>query len=505
MQNITEISAQIKRSLLDQVNEMADAIVKAVDEGTSAYDVEKDLWLKMLNLGHNAMGLFFKSCGDGNKGEVVILPDGEQVNRLEKRRIKVYLTVFGEFEISRVVYGSREGQKIQYVPLDARLQLPESKFSYLLQDWDQLLAMEMPFGQVSSTISRILRFKQSVNSIERADHKMSESTGEFWKEMPTPPADEEGVIMVTTADGKGVVMRHHSELAQKKKKSDHPGNKKMSLVGSVYTVDPYKRSAEHILSALFKDTAKVDDIDHRPAPRHKHVNAALLRNEEGKTDPQSAVIFSWMVNKVRQRDPKNHKPLVMIMDGQNSLWNTSQEYFPPGEFEVVEILDLIHVLSYVWAAAHLFFNKKKGQVEQYVRKQIKRILNNEINEVINSLRNKGKREKLNNKSQGELKRICGYLSNHAHRMAYKDYLAQGYPIASGVIEGACRNVVKDRMEHSGMRWAMQGAHAMLSLRSVHLSSLWDEFIQFRIGRETKRLYPHEAANDDSVSLAVVAA
>ena len=88
-------------------------------------------------------------------------------------------------------------------------------------------------------------------------------------------------------------------------------------------------------------------------------------------------------------------------------------------------------------------------------------------------------------------------------MAYKDYLARGYPIASGVIEGACRNVVKDRMERSGMRWVMQGAHAMLSLRSIHLSGLWDEFIQFRIGRETQRLYPREAANDEFMSIAMV--
>jgi hypothetical protein len=413
------------------------------------------------------------------------------------------LTVFGEFEIPRVVYGTREGQKIQHVPLDARLQLPESKFSYLLQDWDQSIAMEMPFGQVTSTLSRILGFKQSVNSLERTDRKMSESVDEFWKEMPTPPADEEGAIMVTTADGKGVVMRH-SELEQKKQEGDHPGNKKMSLVGSVYTVDPYVRSAEHVLSALFKDSAKVSDLECRPAPCHKHVSAALLRNEQGKTDPQSDQIFGWMANEVKQRDPQYHKPLVMIMDGQHSLWNTGQKYFPQGKIDVVEILDLIHVSSYVWAAAHLLFNKKKDKAEEYVKKQMSRILNNEINDVIKSLRNKGKYEKLNNKSLSELEKICGYFRNHAHRMAYKDYLAQGYPIASGVIEGACRNVVKDRMEHSGMRWVMQGAHAMLSLRSVHLSGLWDEFIQFRIGREAQRLYPHEAANEDSMSLTMAA-
>ena len=119
--------------------------------------------------------------------------------------------------------------------------------------------------------------------------------------------------------------------------------------------------------------------------------------------------------------------LVMVMDGQPSLWNTGQEYFSQGEFNVVEILDLIHVSSYVWDAAHLLFIKKKDKAEQYVKKQMKRILNTEINNVIKSLRSKGKYEKLNNKSLNELEKVCGYFTNHAHRMAYKDYLARGYP------------------------------------------------------------------------------
>jgi hypothetical protein len=68
-------------------------------------------------------------------------------------------------------------------------------------------------------------------------------------------------------------------------------------------------------------------------------------------------------------------------------------------------------------------------------------------------------------------------------MAYNEYLQAGYPIASGVIEGACRHVVKDRMERSGMRWILDGAQAMLGLRCIHLSGSWDEFIRFRIKRE----------------------
>jgi hypothetical protein len=88
-------------------------------------------------------------------------------------------------------------------------------------------------------------------------------------------------------------------------------------------------------------------------------------------------------------------------------------------------------------------------------------------------------------------------------MAYHEYLAAGYPIASGVIEGACRHVVKDRMERSGMRWVLQGAHAMLGLRSIQASGLWEDFMRFRITAECKRLYPH-AANDADSELAMVA-
>ena len=89
-------------------------------------------------------------------------------------------------------------------------------------------------------------------------------------------------------------------------------------------------------------------------------------------------------------------------------------------------------------------------------------------------------------------------------MDYAQYLAAGFPIASGIIEGACRTVIKDRMERSGMRWVFAGAHAMMNLRSVHLSDLWDEFLQYRIKKERKLLYPSVAANDDFVTIPVAA-
>ena len=101
--------------------------------------------------------------------------------------------------------------------------------------------------------------------------------------------------------------------------------------------------------------------------------------------------------------------------------------------------------------------------------------------------------KLSPSKKKTLETICTFFQNNQHRMRYNQYLAAGYPIASGVIEGACRHFVKDRMERAGMHWTVEGAQAMLSLRSVALNGDWEAFTQDRIQHETQRLYPHAEA------------
>ena len=112
------------------------------------------------------------------------------------------------------MYGSREGQKIEFVPLDNRLQLPEAAFSYVLQDWDQSLCVEEAFSQAKSTVARMLGLKQSVDSLERMNVQMAELVEAFRDEGRTlPSAEEEGAIVVSSADGKGVVMRRAADEA----------------------------------------------------------------------------------------------------------------------------------------------------------------------------------------------------------------------------------------------------------------------------------------------------
>ena len=206
-----------------------------------------------------------------------------------------------------------------------------------------------------------------------------------------------------------------------------------------------------------------------------------------------------MAAQVKQRNPHADKPVVLLMDGQESLWKAGGVYLPEDLAEVTEILDLLHALGYLWQAAPLFHPNDSAAARTFVKAQARRMLHGEIAAVIHALRWLGTHHNLTGKRRETLERICGYFHNNAHRMAYDVYLEHGFPIASGVIEGACRCVVKDRMEGSGMRWVMSGARAMLEMRCAYLSGLWEEFIAFRIQRDSQRLYPGSAANDPDFS------
>ena len=112
--------------------------------------------------------------------------------------------------------------------------------------------------------------------------------------------------------------------------------------------------------------------------------------------------------------------------------------------------------------------------------------------MVGGLRQMGTKHELKGAKLKKLDAICNYLQRNRFRMRYDEYLAAGYPIASGVIEGACRYFVKDRMERAGMRWTVAGAQAMLDLRSTYVNGQWDDFQAYHIDEERKRLYPHQA-------------
>jgi len=183
------------------------------------------------------------------------------------------------------------------------------------------------------------------------------------------------------------------------------------------------------------------------------------------------------------------------MDGQISLWEAGDEYL--AEAPVIEILDQLHATSYIWKAAAVFHPGVKAQgLIGFVKPRVTRILDGEVKTVIRGFKAMGTRHELSGERLKKLETIRGYFENNAQRMHYEQYLAAGYPIATGVIEGPCRHVVKDRMERSGMRWTLPGAQAMMRLRCTYLNGDWENYMSFHIQQKNRRLYPWRAANDE---------
>jgi hypothetical protein len=481
-------------SLATLTDQLLGFVRQAADQGRPAHEVERAIWDRVLRLGREAFALFLRLHGTGDLGDHVRLPDGSTADRLPTTHTRDYRSVFGDFTLSRTCYGTRDGQKLAFVPLDNRLQLPASDYSYLLQEWGQTLGAESAFARVGTTLEDILGVRQPVDSLERINRGMATAVEPFREQRPRPKARDEGEVFVVSADGKGVVMRRNPgdpRPQAHRNKGDKANKKRMAIVGAIYSVGRHVRTAGEVTAALFRDARSPgDEKARRPEPVGKHVWGRLSRAADGSLGEPMDAVFGWQAEELGRRNRSGTKDVVCVMDGQECLWDGCRRHLPAG---VVEVLDILHATPRLWQAGHLFHKEGSQEAAGFVRDRVLRVLRGEVKGVVMGLRRQGTLRGLSGSKKKTLSTICKYLSRNAGRMRYDEYLRKGYPIASGVIEGACRSYVKDRMERSGMRWSRGGAQAMLDVRSEYLNGDWLAFQRFRIEHETERIYPQRQA------------
>ncbi len=221
---------------------------------------------------------------------------------------------------------------------------------------------------------------------------------------------------------------------------------------------------------------------------YKRLRASLNR-PEGATPVRAAdEIFPWLVAEAQQRDPDQQRPWVVLMDGQPTLWEAIDQVL--GNTPRVEILDLLHATSYLWEAVHLFHPAGSDLATQLMKLLVLGLLSGVGAGLIPWLTDQAESIGLTAAQRERLEQISQYFHHNRERLHYDQHLAAGYPIASGVIEGACRHVIKDRLERTGMHWTVPGAQALLRLRCVALNGDWEVFMNHYIDQESKRLYPH---------------
>ena len=351
------------------------------------------------------------------------------------------------------------------------LDLPESNFSYVLQDWDQNLCVKGPYDEARESVRKMLGLGQSVASLEKMTLEMAGQVAPFFEQLPTPPAAEQGSIVVLTSDGKGVPMRKDEpSKSGRRKKGEKANKKRMACVGAVYTIEPFVRTAEDVVNEVMRKEAS----QNRPVPKHKQVRAELTRDINGAEVNGKSLIFSWFKQMVEALNPDRKKPVVCVMDGERALWKMLMTFLTG----IICILDIFHVLERVWQAAHCFYPEGSDEAREFVNQRLKRILEGQVGRVIGGLKQMATKQNLRGAKLKQLNSAIGYLHNNRRFMKYNEYLAAGYPIGSGVAEGACRHLVKDRMERTGMRWVVP---------STRRCWIYERFTQATSGRSFRTI------------------
>lgn len=481
-------------TLVTLVGELTTFVEAAAAAGTPLHVVERGILDRVLRMGHSATDLFLVCQGDGDLGPTVVDDEGRVLQRSPQPVKRLLQTVFGEHCIVSYVYAIEPRKKIELRPIDARLGLSAGKHSYLYEEFVQYFDVDQSFGKAAARFESVFGQRVSVDTLERINRRMGAQADAYLENLPTPPSQEEGDLLVATADGKGVpLVKADIPRVPAFDELERPGNRRMAIVGSVYSVDRYIRTPEQIVAALFREEPEIP-WPKRPQPMFKQLIARFGRSEgEGAQRIEISGTFdtfAWIRQQVEQRR-KPGQVVVQIMDGQRSLWDAAHTCMEDLELgaALVDILDIVHVSSYVWKAANVFETTKEGRTA-FASTRLLRILKGDVGGVIASLRQMASKRNLDAVQRKQIATVCGYFENHRERMRYDEYLRAGYPIASGVIEGACRHLVKDRMERSGMRWTLESAQAMLNVRAVEASSFWQDFQAKRIAVEQPNIHPN---------------
>jgi hypothetical protein len=402
--------------------------------------------------------------------------------RLHERTLH---TVLGEVTVERLGYGARGQSSVH--PLDEQLQLPQRCFSYPLQERLVRHAVQGPFDEALAHVTQDTGVTLSKRSAEQLVQEAAIDFQAFYQQRQQTAPKESGPLVVTGIDCKGVPMIKPEETLRKPRrgKGDKKHKKRMATVATVRTQQPRVRTPEEVVESLFRTTPKEKQARIRrksPKPaEHKRVWANLLQSKDK--------VIAEVVEEVKRVDPEGSKTHVALCDGERAL----QKRILPALLRVVPavvlILDLLHVVEKLWQAAHCFYPEGSEEATGWVRKQTLRILQGEVSQVIKGMRQSATKRGLKGTQRERVEKIANYLRRNRRYMKYDDYLRRGLPIASGCVEGACKNLIKDRMERSGMRWSLAGAEAMIQLRSLYLSDDLDDYWDFHLKQDQRRLYP----------------
>jgi len=444
-----------------------------------------------------------------------------------RTRIRHIVTLFGRVTVRRVAFfwrtrgtctTSKSARRERLrglarnlaMPADARLSLPLQSYSAPLTEQAVIDALHTSYDHAGEQIDRQtaghIPHRQMIQIVASAAQDIEAFYAQREPMVPANDTLSVKALEVMSVDGTGVRMRPEGlreetrklaeQQAQRASKGDPMAQRqarshthRMAVVTANWEQEPLVRTPEDILRDLKATktgrSVKVKRVagprKDLPKPQNKRVRGSLAQT--AKSEIEAMFVES------DRRDPERVGKRVVLVDGSECQKAYVLETAARMGVVVTLILDVIHVLHYLWKLSELLTKGEDGAREEWVRDHLMRLMTRPAWSVISGIRQSATHRGLKGEGRKRMEAALGYLSNNADLVDYGAYLAAGMPIATGVIEGSCRHLVKDRMAITGARWGLLGAEAVLTLRSVWASGDWDAYWAFHLRQEHLRNYP----------------
>jgi len=412
--------------------------------------------------------------------------DGVGRGTAESGRERVLTTVFGDVVVTRIAYRGR-GQADLH-PADAVLNLPRQKHSHGLRRLTAIEAARGSYDDAAAAIARATGVRVGKRQVEQLTAQAAADVDAFYtdRDQRTCPGSD---VLVLTFDAKGIVMRPGAlrqatarnaasrKLSTRLSRGEKRYRKRMAEIAAVYDLTPTPRTATDILP---EDEAQRASARPAPAAAGKWLHASV-------TDDAAQVITAGF-DEATRRDPDRQRVWVALVDGNTHQIDRIRAEARTRQAQVNIVVDLIHVIEYLWKAAWCFFSEGDPQIETWVREQTRAILAGRANTVAAAIRRKATYHGLDPGQRKAADTAATYLINKKPWLDYPTALTAGWPIATGVIEGACRHLVKDRMDITGARWGLTGAEAVLKLRALTSNGDFNDYWNWHLTQEQQRIH-----------------
>jgi hypothetical protein len=426
--------------------------------------------------------------------------DGVVRTRAERGRTRPLVTKFGQVSVSRIAYRSPGRPNVHL--LDAMLNLPEEKHSHGLRKMAAVEAARGSMEAAGAAITRAAGVTIGKRQVEELARRCAAHVEAFYLQRAVSPVPD-GWPLILTFDGKGIVMlpgalrpatakaaaSAQGKLATRLSPGEKHGRKRMAELACVYDAAPVPRTPQDVISTPAqkrrKKKAQATAPKGKAKPREPQARGKWLT--ASVTDDIPAVIAAAF-DEAERRDPAHQREWVVLIDGNNAQIEAVTAEAASRGVTVTIVIDFIHVLEYCWKAAWSFFDKGEPAAEEWVADQARKILHGKARQVAAGIRRRATAYGYAGPERAGADECARYLQNKQDYLGYATALRQGWPIATGIIEGACRHIVKDRMDITGARWGLEGAEAVLKLRALIATGDFENYWRFHLRREHELIH-----------------